>query len=163
MYCFLGGDDALEEVQGAHRKQVGQIPEALRRALAQVESEDVKKQHLKWDQISKKVGKLAEKRGDTGAAARIQGFYDYVYRGESLASIHGGIGTIGGHALMQSKGRMAVRSKRADYRSSTRVIITGGVLVAILASHLLHAYNHNLDDGWFDPLARVITRVPRRG
>jgi hypothetical protein len=161
LYSFLGGEKALDELQGAHHKQISKIPSAvLRRMIERVESQTIDAKPIGWEQLSRKVGKLAEANGDTGAAARMQGFYDMVYRGESLASIHGGIGTVGGHALERS-GRLVLRTKRADAKSATRVLITGGALVAILASHVLNAYELAPGDE-FDSIARVIMREPGR-
>jgi hypothetical protein len=162
MYCFLGGDAALIELQGAHRRQVSQIPsKALQRALDRVASEDIEMKRVQWEQLAQKVGRLAAEQGDFGAEDRIQQFYDFVYRGESLASIHGGIGTVGGHARLIAGNKLMIRPKRADAKSSIEPIVVGGVLVAMLASHLLNAYD--LDDGRFDAIAKVITREPRRG
>jgi hypothetical protein len=89
LYVLLGGDDALDEIVGDHKRNAGIIVDrnAIDEARSVLDQWDFDTARLNMEQVAQRVGPLLQAQGDKDADAST--LYDLLYRGESTFSVHG--------------------------------------------------------------------------
>lgn len=134
MYFLLAPEEASEKANAAHVHQLGKLDETkwgdIGAVIEQMEIEEPKA--LAWDQVAIRVGKLLDESGDIGARTTAEGLYEVIYRGESMMSVHGGLGTLNGHIETGAES-LSLRETRLEPDDGGLRIRLGAPLLEALA------------------------------
>src|SRR5207244_3911301 len=84
-------------------REQGLLPAAAREGTTLTENWTGPTDKISWINLGPTVGKLMEDAGVPGAKAFFTTWYDLLYRGESINSIHAGVGTLKRHLTRSSE------------------------------------------------------------
>lgn len=86
-----------------------------------------------WETLSQWVGDDLEVQGQEDARKQVDFTYNLVYRGESLRSVHAGLGTVVDHLRDLPDDQMGLRAVRRESSDGRGEILWGATLVAMMA------------------------------
>ena len=103
MYFLLSPAEAMDRISAAHVLQLTKLdPTRWGDQQAIIDQMMVGPQSLNWESVSQRVGALLIELGHDTARATADALYDGLYRGESMMSVHAGLGSLVGHLDMPS-------------------------------------------------------------
>jgi hypothetical protein len=98
IYFVLAPDEAMERISAAHVSQLTKLdPSKWGDQQAVIDKMFFGPKGLSWEGVSRRVGELLAELGHEGARETAYSLYETLYRGESMMSVHGGVGTLIGH------------------------------------------------------------------
>ncbi len=105
MYFLLSPAEAMDRTHAAHSLQLTKLdPDAWGNVQQIIDQMVMGPQSLSWEAVSGRVGDLLTELGHDGARATADKLYEVLYRGESMMSVHGGVGSLIGHFDMPDGG-----------------------------------------------------------
>lgn len=160
LYFLLAPDEAYKAVLGAHAFQLGKLDETWGHSGDFVtEHADVAK-GLNWFALAARVGKLAEAAGEAGGLNSFTRTYEVLYRGESLMSVHGGLGTLQRYLDIDASTTSSARKTGREPDGGAQRIITGAALVGVLATYVAREFGLGTTE--LDSLRSEIARPSER-
>jgi hypothetical protein len=155
MYFYLAPDEAFERTHAAHVHQLTKLDESRWGDTERVRREtQVEPQAMSWEQVSQRVGRLLDEQGNVGARQTAEGLYEVIYRGESMMSVHGGVGSLIGHIGGAGGPSMSVLEARLELDDGGLRIRMGAPLVETLARSV--AFEFGLDRSEIDRLGALL-------
>jgi hypothetical protein len=145
MYLLYGGDDAFEEVRGAHVHGLALIDRATGSTNPLVAAWTGPRRRLHWENLMHNTvpDLIVGATGDQTARHAFVQLYNETYRGQSLLAAHAGIGTIARHLTTAADGTRTVDPEGYLIEDGTGTIIMAGSLIGLLATHVLMAFGRD--------------------
>jgi hypothetical protein len=98
LYFLLAPDEAMRRSSAAHVLQLTKLdPTRWGDQQTIIDQMFMGPQALPWEAVSRRVGELLAERGHAEAKSTAEAMYEVLYRGESMMSVHGGVGSLIGH------------------------------------------------------------------
>ena len=120
MYFLLSPAEAMDRISAAHVLQLTKLdPTRWGDQQAIIDQMVVGPQSLSWETVSQRVGALLIELGHDKARATADALYESLYRGESMMSVHAGLGSLVGHLDMPRPIPCLIRSVFLKFAASS--------------------------------------------
>lgn len=161
-YALYGGDEAYQRIRGAYVRELSNLaPEARvgTEAGRLITEWKGPTDRIGWEDLGRIVGDLmgASSR-EQNMKKRLQEWYDLLYRGESMTSVHAGVGSLYRYAVLGERfdGVQLEGFEPEEDIVGARIVAAG--LLGPFASHVFEQFGYSIaevEDLWQGVIAGV--------